>query len=260
MRTTIVISRVIIMVGKRNDLSPEAVNSIREKLCKFSKKQRQEICKKYKTMSATSISKIYNVCAPAIHTALKMEGVSIRTKKEAQQMYLKHNDERSIKQSEFMKINNPMNNSEHRKKCSQPGELNGNWTGGNVKITCDNCGKIRYLKKSSHRKLILNGMCWNCYKKLQPKSSIEISVAEELTRRGINFKEQVLYHRMFLDFLLPNKIVIECDGEYWHTIPENEKRDRKKDALLKKEGYTLIRLTEKEIKSDVESCVENVLR
>ena len=92
----------------------------------------------------------------------------------------------------------------------------------------------------------------------QPKSSIEIKMAEELTRKEIEFQEQVNFHNMFLDFLLPNKVVIECDGRYWHNLPENKIRDIRKNKLLKEEGYKLFRFTDKEINQDVEKCVEKL--
>ena len=52
---------------------------------------------------------------------------------------------------------------------------------------------------------------------------------------------------------------IECDGNYWHNLPDNKKRDLKKEMLLKAEGYKLYRFTETEIKKDVSKCVAEVI-
>jgi len=250
------------MVGLRNDLTPEAVEQIREKLCKFDKFDRQKIKHMYldRHMSATAIGKSYDVGCQTIQTALRMEGIKIRNMKNAQYIYLKHNNSRSKRQSEFMKNNNPMDNPEYRKKVSQPGKKNPMWNGGK-QIICERCGKSRYLKPSRYKKLMLNGLCWNCYKHSNPKSSIEKLMAKELSKIGIIFEEQVPYHGMFLDFYLPEfNIVIECDGEYWHSLPDNKKRDKKKEALLSQEGYNLLRFSEKEIKDNVTFCVSEVIK
>jgi len=247
------------MVGKRNDLSVESRDKIIHKLLKFTKDERLKLTELYKTKSATEIGKIYEVNAQTIQRNLKAEGIKIRNYKESQQLYLSLHNERSLKQSEFMKTHNPMNNPESRKKCSQPGKKNPMWNGGKY-ITCSSCGMKRYLKPSRYKKLILKGICWNCYKHSRPKSSIEIKVAEELKKRSISFEEQISFHGMFLDFLLPNKIVIEADGVYWHNKPENAKRDKRKNALLKAEGYILYRFTDKEILSDVGDCLNKIVK
>jgi very-short-patch-repair endonuclease len=53
------------------------------------------------------------------------------------------------------------------------------------------------------------------------------------------------------DFYLPEKnILIECDGDYWHSLPENVENDLFKDELAKKQNFKLIRFPEYIIKSD----------
>jgi len=222
----------------------------------FSIEEIKDIIKRYETQSATEIAKAYKVNSPSIILILKKNNIKTRTKTESQRLYLQLHNDRSKKQSEFMKSNNPMDIEENRKKCSQPREKNAMWSGGRV-VKCE-CGKSRYLKPSQQDKLVLGGKCWDCYHHSKNKSSIEILMAEELTKNNITFKEQVKFHGMFLDFLLPNKIVIECDGEYWHNLPENKKRDIKKNTLLKQEGYKLFRFSESDIKKDVASCVVEV--
>lgn len=81
------------------------------------------------------------------------------------------------------------------------------------------------------------------------------------------------------DIVLPRyKLAIFVDGDFWHgykwkvrksklrnnrkywikKIEENMKRDRKIRNLLKKQGWTVIKFWEHEIKTNIESCVEYV--
>jgi very-short-patch-repair endonuclease len=93
------------------------------------------------------------------------------------------------------------------------------------------------------------------------RTSIEIKMADELAKRGIEYTEQYnLGDKFLLDFFLPEyKIVIECDGDYWHRIPKNVRRDKAKNAYIKACGYSLYRFWESEINEDVEACVDVVL-
>lgn len=95
----------------------------------------------------------------------------------------------------------------------------------------------------------------------QERTSIEIAMAEELVRREIEYVEQYnLGDKFRLDFLLPEYgIVIECDGDYWHNLPEVKRRDKRKNAYIKACGYSLYRFWESEINADVEACVDIIL-
>lgn len=60
-----------------------------------------------------------------------------------------------------------------------------------------------------------------------------------------------------LDFAFPDKkIAIECDGKKWH--PKDNSHDRKRDAFLRKKGWTILRFTELEITTDIESCIKKI--
>lgn len=93
------------------------------------------------------------------------------------------------------------------------------------------------------------------------RTSIEIKMAEELTARGIEYIEQYnLGDKFALDFFIPEyNIVIECDGDYWHTRPEAIRRDKRKNAYVKACGFSMYRFWEREINADVEACVDVVM-
>lgn len=53
-----------------------------------------------------------------------------------------------------------------------------------------------------------------------------------------------------VDFLIPSlRLVIECDGSYWHTLPGMAERDHRKNGALSEAGYRILRLAESDIKS-----------
>jgi len=66
----------------------------------------------------------------------------------------------------------------------------------------------------------------------------------------------------FIDFAFVNEnVAIEIDGSQ-HLLPDRKERDEKKDRLLIENGWTVIRISEKEIKKNIEETlikIENVL-
>jgi len=83
-------------------------------------------------------------------------------------------------------------------------------------------------------------------------TSIEKKVYDELKARGILFEKQKLINGKFLvDAYIPSlNLVIEADGDYWHSLDRVKKRDKAKNAYLTKCGYNLLRLTGTEIRDD----------
>lgn len=92
-------------------------------------------------------------------------------------------------------------------------------------------------------------------------TSIEESIYLELERREVPFvRQQVIDGLWVADALIPGaRIVIECDGEYWHSRPELVERDRRKDRYLQSRGYRVLRFPEAAIKADVRACVQKVV-
>lgn len=91
-------------------------------------------------------------------------------------------------------------------------------------------------------------------------SSIERAVEAELIRRQVNFQRQKKMAHFVVDFYLPDRrLVIECDGKYWHAKPEIAARDKRKDAWLTSHGQKIVRLGEDEINADCEAAVNRAL-
>jgi len=93
---------------------------------------------------------------------------------------------------------------------------------------------------------------WECFKKYKGETSIEKLVRLELIRLNESFQQEARFGRFRADFFLPNKkIIIECDGDYWHRDEKSKERDKRKDALLKELGYKIIRINESEIRKNI---------
>ena len=94
------------------------------------------------------------------------------------------------------------------------------------------------------------------------ETAIEAKMYQELERRGVTFvKQQVIDGLWVVDALIPGaRMVIECDGEYWHSLPDMVERDRKKDIYLKSRGYKIFRFPEAAIHADVAGCVQRIVK
>lgn len=82
-------------------------------------------------------------------------------------------------------------------------------------------------------------------------TSIEQKVRKWLDESEIKYSPQkLLLNVTFADFLVEPNLAIYCDGTYWHSKPTAITRDKFINNLLRKNGYTVIRLTEDEIISN----------
>ena len=91
-------------------------------------------------------------------------------------------------------------------------------------------------------------------------TSIEILIEQELIKNKIPYMKQVPIEGIALvDFLLPNKVIIQCDGDYWHSKEKNKGRDIAQDTVLTFKGYKVYRFWEHEIKKSVSKCLGKIL-
>lgn len=91
-------------------------------------------------------------------------------------------------------------------------------------------------------------------------TSIERLVENELIKRNINYQKQVPLCRIaIVDFYLPEyRIVIQCDGDYWHSPSVNKGKDKKQDAILTFNGFNVYRFWEHEINECLEKCFDRL--
>jgi hypothetical protein len=90
---------------------------------------------------------------------------------------------------------------------------------------------------------------------------------KEIVDSGKNHEYRlVLEDRVIMPdfFVLDLKKIIEFDGVYWHDYKrrnkrENEKRELEKDALLKKEGFQILRISELEWEKNPSETIKKCL-
>lgn len=112
------------------------------------------------------------------------------------------------------------------------------------------------------RKFILAGQ------KHKPFANTKIEQITEkiLQTKNIPYVKQKIFYtlyddiqvRMIADFVVEDKFVIECDGDYWHSSSEAKERDRLKNYCWNQMGYKVIRLRESTIHKNINK-VEKIL-
>lgn len=84
-------------------------------------------------------------------------------------------------------------------------------------------------------------------------TSIEVKIQNYLKMLGIDFLTHQhikdIEHGYQCDILIPSmKLVIECDGDYWHKYPIGNEIDHIRTSELLQKGFKVLRLWEHEIK------------
>jgi len=75
---------------------------------------------------------------------------------------------------------------------------------------------------------------------------------------GLKLRFQVALLRYRLDFLVDEALVVEIDGFAWHGSPEAIARDAARDAEMRSQGYTILRIPAKVALYDGKKAVELV--
>lgn len=93
------------------------------------------------------------------------------------------------------------------------------------------------------------------------ETTIETLLYRELERRNVPFaRQQVVDGRYLVDALITGaRIVIECDGDYWHSRPGRPQLDAKRQKYLQSRGYIVLRFSEAVLKADIEACGQKVV-
>jgi very-short-patch-repair endonuclease len=57
---------------------------------------------------------------------------------------------------------------------------------------------------------------------------------------------------------MSKKVAIETDGETWHSSKKARKKDGFKNYMLKRQGWTVLRFTGKEVENDMDSVIKKI--
>jgi len=77
---------------------------------------------------------------------------------------------------------------------------------------------------------------------------------------GLHVRRQAPIGRYVADFVIQSRrLVIEVDGEF-HTLPNRQVSDARRDEWLKSQGYRTLRITTGELSENLDGCIETILR
>jgi very-short-patch-repair endonuclease len=103
--------------------------------------------------------------------------------------------------------------------------------------------------------------------KKQVTNKIEQAVSSMLTRLNLPFKEQVAVDKYTVDFLVDDKYIVECFGDFWHCNPQQYtssyynkgkkktaeeiwQRDKERKEKFEQLGYKFLCVWESDIRKD----------
>lgn len=84
-------------------------------------------------------------------------------------------------------------------------------------------------------------------------SSIEVKVAEQLEKYKIKYiyQKPICKGHFIIDFYLPEyKLVIECNGSYWHNLAARERRDKELENYVLSKGKDILWLWDTQINDE----------
>ena len=162
--------------------------------------------------------------------------------------------------------NNAMKNEEYRKKVSKGAKKS--WA--NKEIREKRINSMKGIQKTYRAKINMS----NARKKLLAenqdilkksliffkgkKTDIEKIIEQILKDNNIKYEYDFKILRYCVDFAINNcKLVIECDGEYWHD--KRKKQDEIRQKKIENEGWEVIRLTGTQILKNKNECEKIIL-
>lgn len=114
----------------------------------------------------------------------------------------------------------------------------------------------RNRQQPGYAEAVAKGMAAN---KRYSRTDIEQIVESVLQAMGIEYVPQKHIGRWVVDFFIPSKsLCLECDGDYWHSLPDVQERDARKDVYLQQKGYTVLRILGSQILAGELDILRNV--
>ena len=100
-----------------------------------------------------------------------------------------------------------------------------------------------------------------------------VNPLEDLTASGLKKRKTIFsreyivslkngrrYRLDFAFFRKNGKLDVECDGEKWHSAKKQRFLDKRRDRILKRRGWKILRFGEKEITGDMDKCLDKITR
>ena len=174
-----------------------------------------------------------------------------------------------IKKKSTIKLKEAIRKKVEKGEWGQKGEKNGMYGKKNVWLSnynalnkmfgiCHFRGKHHTKEnKEKIRQRMLKTFAENKFP--QTNTKIERKMEAFLKFKNIKFYHPFNIGNYCFDFYVPeNKLVIECDGDYWHNYPDGTEKDRIKDKYLKSKNLKIVRFWEREINNNFEKCAVEI--
>jgi len=127
---------------------------------------------------------------------------------------------------------------------------------------CEWCGKEVWVKPAKLQEFrFCSRQCLGAWttSNCQSPTNPELIVKDALEKLGIPFGTEYRIGKYACDFVLPQyHIVVEVDGDYWHSLPKRKRLDKIKDTFLQSEGWEVIRLKEMDIYHNLSKCLVKI--
>lgn len=91
-------------------------------------------------------------------------------------------------------------------------------------------------------------------------SSIEVAVQNILSKNRVVFETHYPIIGQPDIAFSEKKIAVFCDGEYWHNLPKQIKRDKEVNEALSEMGWTVLRFNGQIIKENIEGVYKMIRR
>ena len=100
---------------------------------------------------------------------------------------------------------------------------------------------------------------WDSEKRAPFGSKFEQRVFLKIRDRGYFVKPQVEVNRRFIDLVVSGakgQLAVECDGDFWHSSPDDQRADIDRQIELERAGWRFVRIRESAFNRNPEKAME----
>lgn len=140
----------------------------------------------------------------------------------------------------------------------------------NVESVCEQCDKTFSVRPSALRGgtrregkgRFCSRSCfgsWNVQRQGRKATDIERIVAVWLKSMKIPFETQKSIGAFVCDFFVAPNLILEADGDFWHSLPKNAESDKRKNKYLSQRNIILLRLRGSDIYNNPQWCKQQIM-
>jgi len=135
-----------------------------------------------------------------------------------------------------------------------------------VKRNCEWCGQEFEIPRSwlkNNQGRFCTRSCkgaWSAQTRQNRVSKVETQFAEMLAVNNLVFERHKQIGHFAVDIYFPDAcLIVEFDGEYWHSLPRIVEKDARKDAYAAEHGYRILHIPERLFYNDPNATLQMVL-